>query len=360
LEELSFRSPVRFYLLLFSISSFYTSFWYLLLCVCVCVCVFQVTDLCVDLQVKIDHAIVGQRKVKVTCSSACSLSENLDYHWYRNGQKKGLSRGASVWLDSTSPSEAGSYSCKLPGHWRRSPPVCKCVAADSNKNNCWKVSYSVQTVCGLKGSSIDLSCSYNPGGLTVTRSVWLIKEQAGAEPVDVREDEEYRGRVQYRQSFRNDCSMRITHLRESDAQTYRFRFYTDGGEYTGHPGVSLSVSDLKVIVSDTRSGGKNLHCRSTCTLPNNPTYIWYKNGQPVSDQYSNELYLYDRTGDAGSYSCAVRGHEELRSPAVCKSFSALDCWSVSYSTQTICALIGSSVDIHSYYTIPDQLPDPQP
>ncbi|KAI4894300.1 hypothetical protein NFI96_009643, partial [Prochilodus magdalenae] len=113
---------------------------------------------------------------------------------------------------------------------------------------------------------------------------------------------------------------------------------------------------LKVIVSDTRSGGKNLHCRSTCTLPNNPTYIWYKNGQPVSDQYSNELYLYDRTGDAGSYSCAVRGHEELRSPAVC----ALDCWSVSYSTQTICALIGSSVDIHSYYTFPDQLPDPQP
>ncbi|XP_036428320.1 B-cell receptor CD22-like [Colossoma macropomum] len=112
--------------------------------------------------------------------------------------------------------------------------------------------------------------------------------------------------------------MTITDLRESDADTYRFRFYTDDpeGKYTGEPGVTLSVTDLKVTVSDTDGGVKKLTCSSTCTLPN-PTYIWYKNRQPVFNQNRNELNLRDRTVDAGSYSCAVKGYEELRSPAVC-------------------------------------------
>ncbi|XP_037394872.1 B-cell receptor CD22-like isoform X9 [Pygocentrus nattereri] len=113
--------------------------------------------------------------------------------------------------------------------------------------------------------------------------------------------------------------MTITDLRESDAHTYSFRFYTDhpDGRYSGRPGVTLSVTDLKVTVSDTDGGVKKLTCSSTCTLPNNPTYIWYRNGQPVSDQNRNELELRDRTVDAGSYSCAVKGYEELGSPAVC-------------------------------------------
>ncbi|KAK3509586.1 hypothetical protein QTP70_006448 [Hemibagrus guttatus] len=189
-------------------------------------------------------------------------------------------------------------------------------------------------------------------GYTVIKSVWFIKEQIGVEPVDVREDEEYQGRVQYTQSSQNDCSLRITNLRERDAQTYRFRFHTDHptGKYTGKPGVTLSVTDLKVTVSGSSNRNKKLSCSTTCTLSNNPTYIWYKNGQSVTDQYRNELDI--SSGNAGSYSCAVRGHEELRSPAVCV-FDEKSCWSVTYSTQTVCSLIGSSVDIPSYYTFPN-------
>ncbi|XP_058238286.1 uncharacterized protein LOC131347864 [Hemibagrus wyckioides] len=245
---------------------------------------------------------------------------------------------------------------------------------------CWGVTYTPEHVCALKNTSIDLSCSYKyPAGLTVIKSVWFIKWQGGADPEDVREDEEYQGRVQYTQSSQNDCSLRITNLRERDAQTYRFRFYTKdpAGKYTGEPGVTLSVTghtiihlfnyintdevnesnsepnsifaDLKVTVSN-RNGNKKLSCITTCSLSNNPTYIWYKNGQRVTDQDRNELYV--SSGNAGSYSCAVRGHEELRSPAVCV-FDEKRCWSVTYSTQTVCSLIGSSVNIHSYYTFPN-------
>uniref|UniRef100_A0AAY5EKS0 Immunoglobulin domain-containing protein n=1 Tax=Electrophorus electricus TaxID=8005 RepID=A0AAY5EKS0_ELEEL len=121
------------------------------------------------------------------------------------------------------------------------PPACGVLG-----KQCWGVTYTPKHVCALKGSSVDLFCSYKyPGGHTVTESFWFITEQqVGIEPVDVRVEEEYEGRVQYRQSSQNDCSMTITHLRESDAHTYRFRFHTDStaGKYTGRPGVSLSVT----------------------------------------------------------------------------------------------------------------------
>ncbi|XP_049341084.1 hemicentin-1-like [Astyanax mexicanus] len=180
----------------------------------------------------------------------------------------------------------------------------------------WGVTYTPDSVCALEGSSVDLSCSYkHPGGLTVTESFWFINDQPGVGPVDLQEDAQYKRRVQY---YQTPCRMRITGLRASDAQTYKFRFFTDDpdGKYTGSSGVRLSVTGLKIGVLNTKEGGKQLNCSSTCALTN-PTYIWYRNEQPVSEQNRAVLYLRDRTVDAGSYSCAVKGHEEIRSAAVC-------------------------------------------
>ncbi|XP_060714799.1 sialoadhesin-like [Tachysurus vachellii] len=297
-----------------------------------------------DLQVKVDPYTVGQRERKVTCSSTCRLNTH-GFLWYRNGQYHKYTKDSIV-LDSISLSDEGSYSCKVYESEHRSPPVCVLG------KQCWGVTYTAERVCALKNTSVDLSCSYKyPAGLTVIKSVWFFKN-VDNEPEDVREDEEYQGRVQYTQSSQNDCSLRITNLREKDAQTYRFRFYTNdpAGKYTGEPGVSLSVTDLKVTV-DWYSWNKKLSCITTCTLSNKPTYIWYKNGQRVTGQDRKELDV--SSWGAGSYSCAVRGHEELRSPAICV-YDEKNCWSVTYSTQTICGLIGSSVDIHSYFTFPNK------
>ncbi|XP_046696104.1 B-cell receptor CD22-like [Silurus meridionalis] len=261
-----------------------------------------------DLQVKVDPNTEGQRKVKVTCSSTCSLSP-YNLYWYKNGYYIKPTNENFIVLDSTNVDDEGSYSCRVYESERRSPPVCVMRKA------CWRVTYTPDHVCALKGTSVDLSCSYtHPAEHTVRTSVWFIKQKAEDDPVDVREDEEYQGRVQDTQNSQNNCSLRITNLRETDAQTYRFRFYTDQDKYTGNPGVSLSVTDLKVTVSDWRNGYKMLSCITTCTLSNNPTYIWYKNGQRVPDQNRNELDL-DGSSD-GSYSCAVTGHENLHSPAV--------------------------------------------
>ncbi|KAI4879652.1 hypothetical protein NFI96_026719, partial [Prochilodus magdalenae] len=248
---------------------------------------------------------------KKTCPSTCRPRENCYYDWYSQSTHLGCSYGPSVWFYSTSL----PVTCVVNDD---AVPPQKC----SLNYRFWGVTYTRDGVCALKGSSVDLSCSYkHPEGLRVTRSFWFIKglSQKGVEPQDVREGGQYRGRVQYSRTP-NPCTMTITDLRETDTQTYRFRFYTDdpGGRYTGEPGVSLTVTDLKITVSHTGGGGRWLTCSSTCT-PSNPTYIWYRNGQPVLHQNRRELYLNSRTGDAGSYSCAVKGYENLHSPAVCVS-----------------------------------------
>ncbi|KAG5278763.1 hypothetical protein AALO_G00102470 [Alosa alosa] len=51
--------------------------------------------------------------------------------------------------------------------------------------------------------------------------------------------------------------------------------------------------------------------------------------------------------EVARYSCAVRGHEALRSPAVCVPDK--ECWGVTYSDENICVLMGSSVDIPCTY-----------
>ncbi|KAF5889552.1 B-cell receptor CD22-like, partial [Clarias magur] len=72
---------------------------------------------------------------------------------------------------------------------------------------------------------------------------------------------------------------------------------------------------LKVTVSDWRDQNMTLSCITTCTLSNNPTYIWYKNGQRVSDCKSASCSVAAVSG-AVSYSCAVEGHDSLLSPPV--------------------------------------------
>ncbi|XP_053532500.1 B-cell receptor CD22 isoform X2 [Ictalurus punctatus] len=264
------------------------------------------------------HLTVTDLKVTVSdsesykvlrCNTTCPY--NPTYVWYRNGLFKVHQDRGKLYVNSGEP---GSYSCAVRGHEElRSPAVCL-----FDEKSCWSVTYSTQNICSLIGSSVDIHSYYTfPNRYKVTEVFWFIKEQTGVEPVDVREDEEYQGRVQYTQISQNNCRLRITNLRERDAQTYRFRFYTDDptGEYTGDPGVSLSVTDLKVTVSDWSEQYMNLICITTCTLSNNPTYIWYKNGQRVSECKSASCSV-AAVGGAVSYSCAVEGHDSLLSPPV--------------------------------------------
>ncbi|KAL1005521.1 hypothetical protein UPYG_G00060140 [Umbra pygmaea] len=215
--------------------------------------------------------------------------------------------------------------------------------------NGWSVTYSTQSICIFKGSTVDLSCSYSyPSKLTVTSTFWFINNDAEGNPVNLINDPDYRDRVRYNSNNKNEHILTITDLRKSDSAEYMFRFITDqtGGKFIGRPGVILSVPGLQVNVVGENTGN-TLTCSTTCPLPGNTTYIWYKNGQHIDESTSAQYKdsVYSNYGD--SYSCAVKGHEDLLSPTVC--VQGQDCSRVIYTKRRICVLKGSSVDISCTY-----------
>ncbi|CAK6982784.1 sialoadhesin-like, partial [Scomber scombrus] len=191
--------------------------------------------------------------------------------------------------------------------------------------NDWGVTYTSTHICALKGSTVVIHCTYrypsrvNNHDTTVDETLWFSKLNNN-EPVDLRTDSECASRVQYH-CDKNDCSLRITDLRERDSAEYKFRFTTNrpGGKYTGSPGVTLTVTDLQVKVNypsrckiDPCVWAK-LSCHSMCRLPDHHSYIWYKNGEIIQKNTDSLLdYFYDKD----SFSCAVRGYEHYPAPSV--------------------------------------------
>ncbi|XP_051239717.1 B-cell receptor CD22-like isoform X2 [Dicentrarchus labrax] len=187
----------------------------------------------------------------------------------------------------------------------------------------WGVTYTSTEICALKGSTVDISCTYgypsriNDHDTEVEKEIWFTKMN-GNEFVDLRTDSEYSGRVEYSCHYKN-CTLRITDLRESDSAEYKFRFITNlsTGKYTGSPGVTLSVTDLQVQVSRLlvyeSYNWVDLKCHSSCRLPDHLHYVWYKNGQKIWRRTSSfSVYVYP----TDSYSCAVEGYEKFPSPPV--------------------------------------------
>ncbi|KAK6300873.1 hypothetical protein J4Q44_G00289710 [Coregonus suidteri] len=259
--------------------------------------------------------VVEGSSVTLTCSSDANPPVQ-SYAWYKIGIFYGNTELQQVFSQIKS-SDTGEYYCWVSNgiSTGRSPSLHIDVKFVLGQDG-WSVTYTPQSICTLKGSTVELSCSYTYPSGTVTTTFWFTKNDAEGNPVSLSDDPEYKDRVMYHRDNKNDCTLIITDLRESDSATYKFRFITDqtGGSYTGNPGVTLSVTDLqvKVIPYSFVSAWKTLTC-TTCILTGNPTYIWYKNGQIVTDNTS-PYSVYSKAAD--SYSCAVKGHEDLHSPAV--------------------------------------------
>ncbi|KAI4794953.1 hypothetical protein KUCAC02_031747 [Chaenocephalus aceratus] len=217
----------------------------------------------------------------------------------------------------------------------------------------WGVTYSSTEICAVKGSSVEMRCSYEyPSTLkgsvnTVEKTFWFVEKKDG-EYVDVTTESEYAGRVEDR-CENNTCTLRIRNLRESDSAEYKFRITTNqpDGKYSGSPGVTLSLTDLSVQVEREDSSRANLKCQSSCDLPDDD-YVWYKNGGSTLSGTSSlqvDLSFQD------SYSCALKGFEDSPSPSVC--VTGRESNTVTYTEGSICAPKGSSVDISCTYSSND-------
>ncbi|XP_058236261.1 hemicentin-1-like [Hemibagrus wyckioides] len=183
----------------------------------------------------------------------------------------------------------------------------------------WSVTYTPSSICAVKGSTVTMGCPYTyPSGYTVQRAFWSREIVTDKEPPDLSSDPNYRDRVQYLRDNLNNCSLRLSNVREQDRGKYYFTFLTNPEEkYQGQDGVELFVTKFQVeMIPDTVVEGDEvtLTCKTTCSLTETPTFTWYKDGHYFSS--SNPLRLPSVSQrDAGRYSCSVQGQSYL-SPAV--------------------------------------------
>ncbi|XP_033986402.1 uncharacterized protein LOC117482397 [Trematomus bernacchii] len=183
----------------------------------------------------------------------------------------------------------------------------------------WGVTYSSTEICAVKGSTVEIRCSFTYPSTwhgyvnTLEKTFWFIKKKGG----DLKTESEYSGRVEDL-CGNSICTLRIRNLRESDSAEYWFRFTTNQAPYSG-PLVTLSVTDLQVEVSRSQSSTL-LQCLSSCS-PGQTSYIWSKNGQEVKEDTSP--YADFSYGSADSYSCALKGYEDFPSPSVCEFTQSL-------------------------------------
>ncbi|XP_073721691.1 sialoadhesin isoform X2 [Misgurnus anguillicaudatus] len=246
------------------------------------------------LQVKMNPESTGQR-VKLSCDSSCPLTSAYGYHWYKNGQF--LTFDQSIFVSSSENTD--SYYCS--NFLLSSSSVCV------SNSSCWGVTYTSRSVCALVGSTVDIHSSYShPTGDTVEKTYWYYGYRG--EFRDLREDPRFSGRVEYLGN-----TLRIKNASMSDAGRYHFNLITNISDVvSGSPGVYLTVTGTRVRSSPNPviDGEKViLSCSTECTLDNKHTYIWYKNGQQVTDglRLLNKLYLDSiNSEELQEYSCTVR------------------------------------------------------
>ncbi|KAL6482226.1 hypothetical protein MHYP_G00103060 [Metynnis hypsauchen] len=158
----------------------------------------------------------------------------------------------------------------------------------------------------------------HPEHLTVTEMLW-IKDQV--QKLDLSKDPVYSGRVEYLTDKQKHFSLKLSDVMKKDEHQFYFRIKTnvEKERWTGYPGVQLRVTELHVEAPEEVTEGEtaDLTCNTTCSLTD-PTFIWYKDGRPLTTKTikNNQLHLQTVSSeDAGSYSCAVRGDQHLHSTA---------------------------------------------
>ncbi|KAF4093242.1 hypothetical protein AMELA_G00000050, partial [Ameiurus melas] len=152
--------------------------------------------------------------------------------------------------------------------------------------SCYSVTYRDKRVCALEGSSVEFAGIYShPSNLSVREVFWNYIQHS-EQNQDLKKETQFINRVEYVEQDKSS-TLKMKNLTKKDSGEYQLRFFTnDSKGFSGRPGVILNVTDLQVRASRSAVASEGqttvtLSCITSCTLSNNPTYMWYKNGQPV-------------------------------------------------------------------------------
>ncbi|XP_037619613.1 sialoadhesin-like isoform X2 [Sebastes umbrosus] len=208
-------------------------------------------------------------------------------------------------------------------------------------------------ICALKGSSVDLPCSAQHP--TSTRK-WYTVHWIGNNKYTLNEISADGNRVTYNMSAESNFTLTIKDLTERDGNLYCCR-ETDKPEKCWENRIQLHVADLQVKVIPTTEGQTvTLICSTSCPLTENPAvYIWYKNREFLYQDWSPWYQQLVSSEEAVTYSCAIKGYEDLRAPQVSVDSVSSTCFKVTYAKGRMCSSQQTSEDEPCSITYPTEV-----
>ncbi|KAA0721819.1 Hemicentin-1 Fibulin-6 [Triplophysa tibetana] len=213
------------------------------------------------------------------------------------------------------------------------------MTADVGGQQDWGVNYNPSYVCASRGSTVRMSCIYPPDQWI--KSVHWTKTTRVASVVSPN--------LCYNIYQCQTYSIILTRVTEADKGVY-YCIFTSGISrvWRGTPGVELDVTDLQVETQQRVKEGDSvtLTCKTTCRLTEETTFIWYRNGQRLTEGRLTVNLPSVRRHDSGLYRCALREYGHQSSAGVYLGVEYVDGqqdWGVNYNPSYVCALRGSIV-----------------
>ncbi|XP_035862230.1 sialoadhesin-like [Sander lucioperca] len=180
-------------------------------------------------------------------------------------------------------------------------------------------------VCGVKGSTVLLPCSFTPlESVKIIRVGWCHEICFSLTPsVYDSKSNINNPRYRYLGDKKRNCTLQISDLQKEDDATFRFRMEADDSRasFTGQSGVRVSVVDGdQMKIRSSRDDGEfkrgeavTLNCSAAICTIHQLEVTWFRDGHALSETGPALHLSYLTAKHCGNYTCGLKKNKRTLS-----------------------------------------------
>ncbi|XP_060756605.1 uncharacterized protein LOC132867650 [Neoarius graeffei] len=288
----------------------------------------QVADLKVSLIRLSGNGTLKQGdSLNLTCDVNCTHSSS-QFMWSKNNKLLPES-GPVLHFPALTVRDSGNYTCT----WKTNEASRSETISLHVEGGRWSVKYPDNPICAVRGFSVSIPCSYsydpkaNPN-IQLRKKFWCsLNSNTGTcvnPPYVYDSSSNTNSDFEYAGDDKSNCTLLIHNLQFSYSGEYRFRFITANPEdrWTGVPGATLQVADLKVSLIRLSGNGTlkqgdslNLMCDVNCRHSSSQ-FMWSKNNELLPESGPVLHFPALTVRDSGKYTCTWKTNEASESETI--------------------------------------------